>query len=129
MNYRAAQANCRFIMGPNGHLAEPYNTEEHDKIRSEGKKAFGTLNYNYNREKMWIGIDQIGRNGSESFLYASTRRKPTVIGRGYENKLRNDNKPNQHAYCAVLEISTSNNHVSQTNCDENRKSVCQARYP
>ena len=46
MNYRAAQANCRFIMGPNGHLAEPYNTDEHDKIRSEAKKVFGAHHYN-----------------------------------------------------------------------------------
>ena len=62
-------------MGPSGHLAEPQTTEEHDKIIENGKTIFGNNNnYHYNNNIwIWIGVDQIGRTNSGSFLYASTR--------------------------------------------------------
>ena len=41
MDYRDAQDNCRFIMGPTGHLAEPQTTEEHDEITKNAKTILG----------------------------------------------------------------------------------------
>ena len=128
-------------MGPNGHLAEPLTTEEHDQITKDAKIVFGT------HFSIWIGVDQIGRNGSGSFLYSSTRTKPTVIGRGYETNLNSANTNAQDAYCAMLKRSNSgsnygsnfgrNNYqvsqsinlqVSQSNCGQKMYSVCQAKY-
>ena len=54
-------------MGPTGHIAEPQTTEEHDEVTKNAKIVLGY------RNSIWIGVDQIGRNGSGSFLYASTR--------------------------------------------------------
>ena len=41
MHYRDAQDNCRLIMGPNGHLAEPQTTEENDEIIKNAKTVLG----------------------------------------------------------------------------------------
>ena len=41
MDYRDAQDNCRLIMGPNGHLAEPQTTEENDEIIKNAKTVLG----------------------------------------------------------------------------------------
>ena len=41
MDYRDAQDNCRLIMGPTGHLAEPQTTEEHDEIIKNAKTVLG----------------------------------------------------------------------------------------
>jgi hypothetical protein len=41
MHYRDAQDNCRLIMGPTGHLAEPQTTEEHDQITKNAKTVLG----------------------------------------------------------------------------------------
>ena len=124
MHYRAAQDNCRLIMGPTGHIAEPQTTEEHDEVTKNAKIVLGY------RNSIWIGVDQIGRNGSGSFLYASTRTKPTVVGRGYETNLNNANTnigQQYDAYCATL--TTSNNlQISQYDCGGSKQSVCQARY-
>ena len=128
-------------MGPTGHLAEPQTTEEHDQITEDAKIVFGRS------FSIWIGVDQIGRNGSGSFLYSSTRTKPTVIGRGYETNLNSANTNAQDAYCAMLkssnhgsnhygrnnfQFSQSNNfQVSQSNCGSGGQkmySVCQAKY-
>ena len=133
MHYRGAQHNCRLIMGPTGHLAEHHTPEEHDQITKDAKIVFGSYS-------IWIGVDQIGRNGSGSFLYSSTRTKPTVIGRGYETNLNSANTNAQDAYCAMLKNYGRNNFrsenpgmpvVSQSICGYGWQimySVCQARY-
>ena len=41
MHYRAAQDNCRLIMGPSGHIAEPQTTEEHDEVTKNAKNILG----------------------------------------------------------------------------------------
>ena len=83
------------------------------------------------RNTIWIGVDQIGRNGSGSFLYASTRTKPTVVGRGYETNLNNANTnvgQQYDAYCATLTTNNNNLQVYQNDCGGSKQSVCQARY-
>ena len=49
MHYRDAQDNCRLIMGPNGHLAEPQTTEEHDEIIKNAKTVLGYRWLNFKR--------------------------------------------------------------------------------
>ena len=89
------------------------------------------------RNSIWIGVDQIGRNGSGSFLYASTRTKPTVVGRGYETNLNSANTNSNDAVCAMLKTNPNNLQVFTSYCGPNQnnyqsgqkiQSVCQARY-
>ena len=96
-------------------------------------KIIFEFNHRY-RNTIWIGVDQIGRNGSGSFLYASTRTKPTVVGRGYETNLNSANTNANDAYCAMLnnqvQVLQSKCGSGQGNYQSGQKiqSVCQARY-